>query len=300
MAAFLEDLRDGQARPAGAQAGSPAAPEAPVPPLRVSLRRALESALKLTLGAALCVGSWGLMRGTFDGVLGVPYGEDATVGLLAAELALGHMAGPRLIARKRDWWTKILCALLVAALTCEVTLSFVREDVLHAQHVREAHKAAAQLVPKPCQVQQPPREDVPPDLAGDRREEARWRADKRRRDDAWYAAQRQQCQEDASRQTAQADSETDDLVRAADTHNPLEPYLFALLALVMGGTTIAAGTAASPFLRALLDIPCAILAGIASLLPRCPPEGNAASRFGGGYCTRPRRMPLPHQRSCVH
>jgi hypothetical protein len=232
-------------------------------------------------GGALGWGSYSLMRGTFDAVLGADYGLGATIGLLAAEPVLGHLTAPRLMAGKRDAWTVTLAALLLSALACEVVLSFVREDVLHAKHVREAHQAA-HMTAHPCVLQQPPHEDMPPDIAasGDRRAMRTWESGKGQRDRDWYAAQRDTCAADAARERQQQQGETDALVTAADTHSPAEPYLFALLALVMGGTTIAAGGAVSPLMRALLDIPSSIAAALASLFrrkPQAPDTGQGGS-----------------------
>jgi hypothetical protein len=197
------------------------------------------------------------MRGTFDAVLGQVFGADATVGLLAAELGCGHLVGPRLMAGKRDTWTRALCGFLAAAICCEVVLSFVREDVLHAQHVREAHSQAAQMSPaQRCELKEPPKEDMPPDIAGsgDRRAMRTWQAGKADRDKQWYAAQQAQCAADAGRQSQQQRQDTDDMVKAADTHSALEPYLFALLALVMSGTTAATAASFGPLVGSLLSI----------------------------------------------
>jgi hypothetical protein len=252
-----------------------AAPATEHTPPALSLTEALqhtaEHAAALALCGALCVGSWGLMRGTFEAVLGQVFGADATVGLLAAELGCGHLVGPRLMAGKRDAWTRTLCGFLAAAICCEVVLSFVREDVLHAQHMREAAHVAAPLAP--CTVRQPPHEDMPPDIAssGDRRAMRTWQAGKAERDRPWYAAQREQCTQDAARQTAQRQDQSAQLVKAADAHSPLEPYLFALLALVMSGTTAATATSFDPLVGGLLSI----FRAIAALFRRPKPEGAA-------------------------
>jgi hypothetical protein len=251
---------------------APAEPEhAPAPPLRESVHRALESAVVIGAGGALGWGSYSLMRGTFDAVLGADYGMGATIGLLAAEPVLGHLTAPRLMAGRRDAWTVTLTALLLSALACEVVLSFVREDVLHAKHVREAHQAAHVALHR-CVLQQPPHEDMPADIAssGDRRAMRAWESGKGQRDRDWYAAQRDACAADAAGERQQQQGEADALVTAADTHSPAEPYLFALLALVMGGATIAAGGAVSPLLRALLDIPSGIVAAFTRLFRRKP------------------------------
>jgi hypothetical protein len=61
--------------PAAVHAAPPAdAAAVPVPPLRESLHRALESAVVIGAGGALGWGSYSLMRGTFDAVLGADYG----------------------------------------------------------------------------------------------------------------------------------------------------------------------------------------------------------------------------------
>jgi hypothetical protein len=251
--------------PATAHTADATAAAATVPDARASLMEALqhaaEHAAALAVGGALCLGSWGLMRGTVDAVLGPVFGPDATMGLLAAELGCGHLAGPRLMAGKRDAWTCAVCGFLAAAICCEVVLSFVREDVLHAQHMREAARVAGPLAP--CTVQQPPHEDMPPDIAssGDGRAMRTWQAGKAQRDKDWYAAQREQCQQDAARQAAQQQSQADRMVRAADEHSPLEPYLFALLALVMSGTTAAAAASFGPLVGSLLSI-CRAVAGL--------------------------------------
>jgi hypothetical protein len=293
--------------PAAARAMDAATGDAARPSLLTALQHTTEHAAALALGGGVCWGSWALVHGTFAAVLGPEYADGAAVGLIGAELACGHLAAPRLMAGRRDAWTRTLFAFLAAAMACEVVLSFVREDVLHAQHVQQAHQQTAHLAPQPCQVQQPPHEDapvedMPADIAasGDRRamrtwqagaaQRARdWQTGKAQRDRDWYAAQQQQCDRDAARQRQQQQQDGADLVKAADTHSPAEPYLFALLALVMSGTTAACAAAFAPFVRSLLQIPAALLAlATGRLVPAHEPAPEAAE---APAAARPRPTP---------